>query len=126
MKVKVLCLTAVLAALALAVVAQQAAGLQLTQAQLGTAVENRQLTGAADSFPVNSQVYLWMEFTGGSNQTVTVTWKHGDVSHATQLAIGGSHWRTWAVKTVAAAGDWTATVTTPDGATLKTLTFSVK
>jgi hypothetical protein len=126
MRVKLLSLAAIVAALALVVVAQQAAGLQLAQAQLGTAVENRQLTGAAASFPVNSQVYLWMEFTGGGNQTVTVTWKHGNVTHAAQLAIGGSHWRTWAVKTVAAAGDWSVTVAGPDGAALKTLTFTVK
>ncbi len=108
-------------------VAVAATPLTVTQAKLGTAVQNRQLSGEATSFPVDSQVYLWLEVAGGSSDSITVTWKSpGGGSLQTQLDVKGSPWRTWAYKTVRAAGDWQVSVSSADGTVLKTLSFSVK
>lgn len=98
----------------------------ITEAKLGANVENRVLTGEDSTFATNAKVYLWMKITGGSGETLTVTWKHGENTHTTSLTVGGSPWRTWANKTVAAAGDWSVSVTDSKGTTLKELTFKVK
>ncbi len=99
----------------------------VTQAKLGTAVQNRQLSGENTSFAAGSRVYLWLELTGGPSDPVTVTWtspRHA--SFQTQLDVKGSPWHTWAYKTVDAAGDWQVSVTASGGTVLKTLAFSVK
>ena len=101
-------------------------GIQVTEAKLGTNVEQRELTGEDSSFAVNSKVFLWMKTTGGSSDQLTVTWKSGDLSYSTTLLIGGSPWRTWATKTATKAGDWTVTVTDASGNTLKEMSFKVQ
>ncbi len=103
-----------------------AAAIGITDAKLGTGVENRDLTGEDSTFTKDSKVYLWLRIMNGTGETLTVTWKHGEASHSTTLNIGGSPWRTWANKTVFAAGDWTVSVADSKGTTLKELSFTVK
>ena len=101
-------------------------GMQVSEAKLGTNVEQRELTGEDSSFALNSKVFLWLKTTGGSSDQLTVTWKTGDLTYSTTLLIGGSPWRTWATKTAVKAGDWTVTVTDASGNTLKELSFKVQ
>ncbi len=100
--------------------------IQVTDAKLGTGVAERMITGEAETFPKDSQVFVWMKISGGTSQEITVTWKSGDYSKSIPLTIGGSPWRTWAHKNVLLAGDWTVTVTTADGKVLKELSFKVE
>ncbi len=99
---------------------------EIVDAKVGTGVQDRAIVGEAESFPNNSQVFVWFKITGAASQEVTVTWKSGDYSFATTLSIGGSPWRTWANKNVRQAGDWTVSIATSDGTVLKELTFKVE
>ena len=100
--------------------------IQLIDAGLGKDVKDRMVVDEATSFPKNSKVFLWMKFTGGASDQVTVTWKNGSSSHNTTLVVGGSPWRTWASKTVGKSGDWTVTVTDAEGNVLKEISFKVE
>ncbi|HXR96204.1 MAG TPA: DUF2914 domain-containing protein [Terriglobales bacterium] len=103
------------------------AGVQVSEAKLGTGVQDRALTGEGTSFPAGSQVYVWMSLTGAqAGDAVTVTWKRGGQAVlTTKLDVGGSPWRTWAQKTVT-AGSWDASISDPSGTVLKDLPFTVK
>ena len=101
-----------------------APGVAVTEAKLGTDVQNRELVGEATQFEVNQKVYLWLKITGGTGEDLTVTWKQGDKTYATTLKVGGSPWRTWAYKTAAIAGTWTVTVSDASGNALKELEFT--
>lgn len=103
-----------------------AGALQVADAKFGTNVENRMIIGEDSTFAVQTPVFLWMKVTGGTSDQITVTWKLGEVSHATTLNIGGSPWRTWATKTVTTAGDWSVTVTDASGNVLKEMMFTVR
>jgi hypothetical protein len=103
-----------------------AGAIAVADARLGTGIENRALTGEDSSFAAGSSVTLWMKVTGGSGETLTVTWENGAVKHATTLSVGGSPWRTWATKSVGKAGQWTVTVADSRGAQLKELHFTVR
>lgn len=98
----------------------------IEQLLLGTSIQNKELSGQDSTFNVRDKVYLWMMVTGATGDSLVLTWKHGDNSYETKLSIGGSPWRTWAYKTVAAAGEWSITVSTQSGQILKTKTFTVK
>lgn len=100
-------------------------GIEVVDARLGKAVENRELLDEAATFGLNERVYLWMKVAGASGDSITVTWKHGEYTYSTTLGIGGSPWRTWAYKTAAVAGDWTVAVTDMNGNALKEMSFSV-
>ncbi len=99
--------------------------IQVTEARLGTSVENRMIVGEDSSFALNSKVFFWMRITGASGAQISVTWKNGDLSHTAELTIGGSPWRTWATKTVSMAGDWTVSVSDASGNVLKQMMFRV-
>ncbi len=101
-------------------------GIQITDAKLGKNIQDRMIVDEDSTFELNSKVFLWMKTSGGANDSVTVTWKTGDFTHAATLFIGGSPWRTWASKTVTKAGDWTVTVTDAAGSVLKEMSFTVK
>ncbi len=100
-------------------------GLKVTEMKLGTDVQDKELVGEDSTFALNGKVYLWVKLTGGPADSVTVTWKHGDQTSSTHLRVGGSPWRTWAYKTVAASGDWTVTVSDAAGDVLEEKTFTV-
>ncbi len=99
--------------------------LTVSEAKLGTAVENKQLVGEAAKFDLNQKVYLWLELKGGPADDITVTWKNGEKSYTTTLKVGGPTYHTWAYKTAAIAGAWTVTVSDASGKDLKTLEFTV-
>ncbi len=104
---------------------KEKATLTVSEAKLGTGVENRQLVGEATTFDVNQKVYLWMELKGGPSDSITVTWKCGEKSYHTALKVGGPTYHTWAYKTASIAGSWTVTVSDAAGTELKQLDFTV-
>jgi hypothetical protein len=103
--------------------AKAAPGLAVTDAKLGTDVQNKTIVGEATAFSLNQKVYLWLELTGGPADDITVTWKNGDKSYETKLKVGGPTYHTWAYKTAAIAGSWTVSVSDASGNVLKELNF---
>ena len=102
-----------------------AAGLVVTEAALGTAVQDRKLVGENTEFTLNQKVYLWLALAGGPAEGLVVTWKQGEKTYETKLSVGGTTWHTWAYKTAAVAGPWEVTVADAAGNVLKTLSFTV-
>jgi len=101
-------------------------GLKLVEMKLGTGVLDKQISGEDSTFVLNAKVYVWMKVTGGAGDSIVVNWKHADKEYKTTIGIGGNSWRTWAYKTLSAAGDWTVTVSTQSGDILKEANFTVK
>ncbi|MFZ1082793.1 MAG: DUF2914 domain-containing protein [Candidatus Kryptoniota bacterium] len=102
------------------------AGPKVVEMKLGTGVQDKQIAGEDSTFALNAKVYLWMKITGAMGDSIVVNWKHADKEYNTTIGIGGDSWRTWAYKTVSAAGDWTVTVSTQAGDVLKEAAFTVK
>jgi len=100
--------------------------LQVADAKLGKGVMDREIMDEESSFLLNEKVYLWMKVTGGSADSLTVTWKHNEHSYTIKLAVSGNPWRTWAYKTAAHAGEWTVTVADREGNVLKEMSFVVE
>ena len=99
--------------------------IKITEAKLGTDVQDRNLAGESSTFSKDSKVYFWIKTSGGTG-SITVTWKHGSNSRNTSLNIGGSPWRTWAYATASASGEWTVTATDDKGTVLKEMKFTVQ
>jgi hypothetical protein len=108
-----------------AVKAEQGA-ITVLEAKLGTDVKDREITGEDSSFTVGSKVWLWFKVKGAANDSLTITWKCGNFTKESKLAVGGSPFRTWTAKNVAKAGDWTVAVSDASGNALKELKFTVK
>ena len=102
-----------------------ASGLAVTEAALGTGVQDRKLVGANTEFTLNQKVFLWLALSGGPADGIVVTWKQGDKAYQTKLSVGGTTWHTWAYKTAAVAGPWEVTVADEAGNVLKKLEFTV-
>lgn len=99
--------------------------LKVTEARLGTGVDNRILVGEDGPFALNQRVYLWLEVTGGPAEDIAVTWTHGEHVFTTKLRVGGPTWHTWAYKTAAFGGSWKVSVEDAAGNELKSLQFTV-
>ena len=99
--------------------------LKVAEAKLGKDVKEREIVDEASTFELNERVYLWLKVIGGSDDLLTVTWKHVEKSYTYVLKIGESPWRTWAYKTAAIAGAWTVSVTDSEGEVLKEMNFEV-
>ena len=110
--------------------AAQDAGPVITEASVGTAVADRQLQGAAESFPASVGTvfcYIKVEKTH-AGATLDVVWSHSGVEVGRKtLNIGGSPWRTWSSKIVPAdaTGEWKVDITA-DGKVLKSIEFKVQ
>jgi hypothetical protein len=100
--------------------------IQVLDAKVGTEIQDKEITGEGSSFTVGAKVWFWLKVKGAANESLTITWKCGDFSKESKLAIGGSPYRTWTAKNVAKAGDWTVTVSDASGNALKELKFTVK
>lgn len=100
------------------------------EAEVGTAVAERMLSGAAQSFPASvGRVYCFTRVTGAeAGSQVQHVWYHGDEEVArVTLNIGGSPWRTWSSKTLPedAAGQWRVDVVQNDQV-LTSVSFTVE
>ena len=103
-----------------------AESLRVVDAKLCRAVRNRVVEEEDSTFALGSNVFLWLQTTGGTKRTITVTWKNGLYTHATMLTIGANRWRTWASKVVRISGEWTVTITGENGEVLHERHFQVK
>ena len=103
-----------------------APAIQVTDAKLGKDVQERQIVDETAEFALNDKVYLWLRVTGAAGETLKVAWKTGDHSYSSELAVGGSPWRTWCYKTAAVAGDWSVAVADSKGNILKEMSFKTK
>jgi hypothetical protein len=108
--------------------AQQAATAAITvdEAKLGKDVKDRQIIDETADFALQDKVFLWVKVTGAAGETLKVTWKNGDHTYTSDLAVTGTPWRTWCYKIVALAGDWTVSIADSKGTALKDLSFKVK
>ena len=99
--------------------------------KVGTAVENKNITGDAAEFKVaaDTKLYLWARVTGAAaDSAVTLSfWKGDKEVYKKELKVGGSPYRLHVYKTFRAhdGGDWTAKALGPDGAELAKADFKV-
>jgi len=124
--VLIIALTAIGAVLLQAQDKKESSAITNVDAKLGTGIQDKMITGEAESFPKDSQVYVWFKVSGAASQEITVTWKTGDYSKTFTLTIGGSPWRAWAQKNLRQAGDWTVSLSDAQGNILKELKFKVE
>ena len=110
--------------------AAQEAGPVVTEAAVGTSVMDRQLQGAAESFPATvGTVYCFTRI--GQTQagaTIEHVWYFGDQEVARkELSVGGSPWRTWSSKVIPAeaTGDWRVDIVA-GGTVIKSVAFKVQ
>jgi hypothetical protein len=100
------------------------------EASVGTAIADRALTGAAESFPKGTEkLFCFSKVTGAdSTSGIEHVWYKGDTEVArVKLKIGGSPWRTYSSKTLGpdASGDWRCDVV-QNGTVLQSVKFKVE
>src|SRR5262245_43798449 len=113
------------AVLMLSSIAAFAQNLEISDAKLGKAIQNRAVVDETTTFAVNEKAYVWMRVTGGPGD-IKVNWSVGDHHDSVPLNIGGSPWRTWSNKTLWQAGEWKVTITDTSDKVLKEITFQVQ
>jgi hypothetical protein len=128
------------AAVALTIIAATAGAQQPTQAgapapaasadvQVGTAIENRMLVGAAESFALGTQkLFCFSRISNAAGSEVEHVWYKGDVEMGrVKLAVNGSPWRTHSSKNLGddASGEWRCEVMR-DGKTIQSARFKVE
>ena len=114
-------------------VAQQQAGepraAASADAAVGTAVAERTLTGAADSFKADvGTLYCFSKVTNATDSDVEHVWYHNDAEVARiKLHVGGTPWRTHSSKKLGEnpAGSWRCDVV-QDGNVIKSVSFKVE
>ena len=99
------------------------------EAAVGTAVADRALTGAAESFPAGTaSVVCFSKVTGAAGSDIEHVWYKGDAEMArVTLSIKGSPFRTYSRKKLPAdaAGEWRCDVTHA-GKVLQSVKFKVE
>ena len=77
---------------------------------MGSAVVNKHLVGASDSFDEGTRVWFWTRVAGGrAGDRIEHVWIHeGRVMQRAGLELGGAHWRTQSKKTLfpGSVGNW--------------------
>jgi hypothetical protein len=100
--------------------------------KIGTGVENREVSGSADSFPANvGKVSCWSQIKGvKAGETVTHEWYWGDkIMASVELKINNQQrYRTWSTKTIMKewTGKWTVKVVDSSGKVLGSADFTVE
>jgi len=100
------------------------------EAEICTAIEERQPTGTAVSFPADiGKVYLWSKVLGAQDSTtVNHVWYYKDEQMATvELPVKSSSWRTWSSKSILPhwIGSWEVKILDTDGTELKSIPFQI-
>jgi len=106
-------------------------GLAVAEAAVATGVVDREPQGAAETFaPAVGELYCWTKVTGAADGTkIEHVWYHGDQEVARiAVTVNGPTWRTWTRKTIPAewTGAWRVDIVGPDGAVLKSVSFTVQ
>lgn len=101
-----------------AAASQAGAKTPAAEAAVGTAVENRALVGAAESFPAGTtKLACFARVTDATDSEVDFVWYKGDAEQGrVKQMVKGSPWRTWSTKTLPAdaTGDWRCDVVQGD------------
>ncbi len=97
----------------------------------GTAIEDRELQGEAETFPAETEkVYCWTTITGCEEPTtVEHVWYYGGEEKArVPLEIKYPRMRTWSSKTIIPEwqGDWKVEMVDETGHVLATVAFTVE
>ena len=100
------------------------------EAAVGTAIANRALEGAAESFPASSGKLVCFSKVSNlaADSEIEHVWYKGDAEQArVKLKVGGSPWRTHSSKTLPedAKGEWRCDVVA-DGKVLQSVKFKVE
>lgn len=96
---------------------------------VGTAVVDHRLEGRSDHFSPGTEVWFWTRVVGGkSGQILRHVWRwNGRIAMASELRIGGPHWRTFSrlrLPSDADGGTWSVEARTSDGRLLARQEFS--
>lgn len=105
-----------------------AASLTIDKIAVGTAIDNRTLEGAADTFDASApRLYCWMRVTAATPPaTLKHVWRlNGAPVAEVPLTISQPSMRTWSSKTPA-PGAWTVDVQDEAGHVLSSVSFTVK
>jgi hypothetical protein len=103
-------------------------GISIVDAKTTSEVKEREPIGASTSFSKGSPVTVWMAVRNPEGpSTVKLVYMKDDKEVATtDVDVGKSwRWRTWATRTISAPGSWKVEIRDEDGASLKTLEFTV-
>jgi hypothetical protein len=107
------------------------AAIEIARAVIGTAVENLEPKGVAETFPASTEtVYCFLEAKNIPKDTeVTFVWSMGDkemLKYSTSLKAG-ARWRTYASKNLyGKKGDWKVEIKDAGGTVLKEVKFKVE
>jgi hypothetical protein len=107
------------------------AAIEIARAVIGTAVENLEPKGVAETFPASTEtVYCFLEAKNLPKDTeVTFVWFMGDkemLKFNTTLKAG-ARWRTYASKNLyGKKGDWKVEIKDAAGTVLKEVKFTVE
>lgn len=106
------------------------ASIEVAEAVICTAVEEREPIGAAASFPAGTgRLYCFTDLRGAEGQTVIHAWIHEGTTRArVELTARADRWRTWSSKQILPewTGAWEVKVLTAEGAVLHTVSFTVE
>ena len=107
---------------------QDAPDLQVRESGVGTGIVDRDLEGRGERFVEGTRVWFWTRVVGGSpGQRIRHVWSR-DVDEVISigLTVGGSHWRTWSVKTLypGSAGAWSVEARDEQGRVLARAEFT--
>jgi hypothetical protein len=106
-----------------------AAAAATAEAAVGTAVADRTLTGAGDSFKsADGTLYCFSKISNAENSEVEHVWYHNDAEVGrVKLRIGGSPWRTHSSKKLGenATGSWRCDVV-QNGTVITSVPFKVE
>jgi len=99
--------------------------------EIASAVENREPSGIAASFPASTEkVYCYLDINNvPKDTTITYVWTLGqnEMRKDTQHVKKSSRWRTWANKGInGMKGDWKVDVLDEAGSVLKSASFKVE
>src|SRR5688572_18341459 len=96
---------------------------------VGTAVENRELVGAAETFPLSAgKLFCFSRISNAAGSEIEHVWFKGETEVArVKLMVGGSPWRTHSSKNLGddGAGDWRCEVV-HNGNVIQTARFTVQ
>ncbi len=130
-RVKDLMLSSLFVTAFLLPVAAQAAAVSVSDAAVGTQVENRALVGASSQFDRSvGKLYAYTRIVGAEDGTqVAHRWYFGDDLMAeVTLPVAGDDWRTWSSKNLMSGwiGQWRVDVVAEDGTVLDSIAFQVR
>lgn len=93
----------------------------------GTGIENREITGAGESFKSTDTVFVWTNVTGADGKKVQHVWKRdGKEVFKVAFDVKSKRWRVNSRRKTPAAGSYTVETQAEDGAKLGEVAFKVE